>query len=112
MCRSWLFPSVRYVPSWAIIGLLAIFSSADACNIPVFRYALENWQPDPYQAVVLHDQPLDANQQAWFQRLQKAGLDPANPANLVANAITPAQLQADAGESDRAWKWTLGCWPT
>lgn len=27
---------------------------AAACSVPVFRYALEHWQPDNYEAVVLH----------------------------------------------------------
>ena len=101
MFRSWISHSVRPVPFLAISCLLAFISSASACNIPVFRYALENWQPDPYQAVVLHDEPLDANQLACFQRLQKAGLDPTNPANLVANSITPVQLQSDTSDTNQ-----------
>ncbi|HUQ72324.1 MAG TPA: hypothetical protein VM165_22550, partial [Planctomycetaceae bacterium] len=30
-----------------------------ACNVPVFRYALEHWRPDPYRLTVLHRGPLD-----------------------------------------------------
>jgi len=28
---------------------------ASACNIPVFRYALERWQPDQFEVIVFHD---------------------------------------------------------
>lgn len=46
-------------------GLLA--STAQACSVPVFRYALERWRPDPYEVLVYyrgtltpeHDQLLD-----------------------------------------------------
>jgi hypothetical protein len=34
--------------------------SADACRIPVFRYALERWDPSPYDVIVLTRGPLDA----------------------------------------------------
>lgn len=38
--------------------LAAASASALACNIPVFRYALERWQPDAYQLLVVHREPL------------------------------------------------------
>jgi hypothetical protein len=43
-----------------------------ACNVPVFRYALEHWSPDAYQALVFHRQPLTAQQQAAVADLEKA----------------------------------------
>jgi hypothetical protein len=30
-----------------------------ACSVPVFRYALERWPADPYQAIVFHQGALD-----------------------------------------------------
>ena len=36
-----------------VVGVL-IPGSAHACNIPVFRYALERWKPDPFEVVVAH----------------------------------------------------------
>ena len=32
--------------------VLSVVSVAAACNVPVFRYALERWKADPYQAVL------------------------------------------------------------
>jgi len=35
-----------------------------ACAVPVFRYALERWPADYYEAVVIHRTPLDENHPA------------------------------------------------
>jgi len=39
----------------------------------VFRYALEKWPSDPYQAIVFHRGPLSAAQQATVRELNEAG---------------------------------------
>jgi hypothetical protein len=64
---------------------LVLFSPnpAAACNIPVYRYALENWPTDLYRATVLHRGPLAAEAQALVQRLN----DRAASANLVVRVI-------------------------
>ncbi len=36
----------------------------DACQVPVFRYALERWPADPYELVVFHNGPLTKEQDA------------------------------------------------
>jgi hypothetical protein len=41
------------LPVWC--ALLATSSLALACNIPVFRYALERWRPDKLEILVFHD---------------------------------------------------------
>ena len=35
----------------------------DACQVPVFRYALERWPADPYGLAVFHNGPLSKEQQ-------------------------------------------------
>lgn len=45
-------------------------SSAEACNVPVFRYALEHWRPDPYRGVLFHRGPLSADEQERLEKLQ------------------------------------------
>jgi len=42
-----------------------------ACNIPVFRYALERWQPDSCEMILFHHGPLDREQQQWLTQLKK-----------------------------------------
>lgn len=58
----------------------APFGSAYACSVPVFRYALERWHPDPYEAVVFHRGFTSADS-ALLTRLQAAG-GRQSPANL------------------------------
>ena len=45
--------------------------TAIACNVPVFRYALERWEADPYEMVVFHREPLTAEQQALLAEMEK-----------------------------------------
>jgi hypothetical protein len=40
-----------FVPLW-------LTNSANACSIPVFRYAMERWPADYYEGIVIHKAPL------------------------------------------------------
>ena len=51
------------------MGLLLVVPKASACSVPVFRYALERWDPDDYGVVVFHDGTLNPDQQAWVDRM-------------------------------------------
>lgn len=54
----------------ALVSILLLFAFAarlDACAVPVFRYALERWESDPFQLVVFNAGPLSA---AMDQRLR------------------------------------------
>lgn len=52
---------------WCFVGAVA-----GACNIPVFRYALERWKPDQAELVVFHDKPLNETQQELAKKLTSA----------------------------------------
>ena len=53
-----------------LMGLVS--TVALACNVPVFRYALERWPADPYEILVLHEGELDSVAQAQLNTLRKA----------------------------------------
>jgi hypothetical protein len=55
-----------------IATLTGLTTAVLACQVPVFRYALERWESDNYQVIVLTDSPLDATAQANLNRLQAA----------------------------------------
>ena len=60
--------------SRVVVLFLAVCSAtAFACQVPVFRYALERWDADRYRITVLHDTPLDESQSAALARLRRAG---------------------------------------
>jgi hypothetical protein len=44
--------------------------SALACNVPVFRYALERWNPDAYEVHVFHQGPLTAEQRKLVEMMR------------------------------------------
>ncbi|MFN5906454.1 MAG: hypothetical protein ACK5A3_10410, partial [Planctomyces sp.] len=43
------------------VSLLSVSALAAACQVPVFRYALERWSADQYRYVVLCDAKLSAS---------------------------------------------------
>ena len=60
----------------AVVSLTALPAVALACSIPVFRYAIEHWQPDPYQVFVYHDQELTAEDHeliGWLREQEALG---------------------------------------
>jgi hypothetical protein len=84
----------------SIVGLAALAGAvAQACNVPVFRYALERWQPDPYRAVLFHRGPLTDQQQALLGQLEPA--PGKSPANLAVRLVDVDAME----EVDRAL-WT------
>ena len=56
---------------------VAIFSSfasiAACCSIPVFRYALEHWIPEPFIVHIISSSPLDDSQKALLKELEELG---------------------------------------
>ena len=50
-----------------------------ACQVPVFRYALERWQPDHYQLVIVHDGNLTREEQANVTYLEENLVGPNGP---------------------------------
>jgi hypothetical protein len=42
----------------AVIVVFGCIGIAQACNVPVFRFALERWRPDPYRVTLFHRGPL------------------------------------------------------
>ncbi|MEZ6135114.1 MAG: hypothetical protein R3C53_09415 [Pirellulaceae bacterium] len=54
----------------ACVTAVVLTSTAIACNIPVFRYALERWKPDASEIVVFHDDKLSAADGEQLFKLQ------------------------------------------
>jgi hypothetical protein len=55
----------RYLAAIMMLGLSALLpGSAGACSVPVFRYALERWPADCYEAVLIHRGDIAENDPA------------------------------------------------
>ncbi len=57
-------------------------SLVSACSVPVFRYALERWRPDPYGVIVFHYGPLTQEEQTIAQQFSQDGLAGKLKANV------------------------------
>lgn len=81
-------------PALALLALVGLAAPTSACSIPVFRYALERWQPSSYTVHVFHRGPLTVEQHSLVERLQ----DDNAPANVrivrtdLADHPEPARL--------------------
>ncbi len=64
----------------ACLAASAACPPAQACQVPVFRFALERWPADPYRVVVEHSAPLTDEQQRLVDSLRggSSGVAPAN----------------------------------
>ncbi len=75
----------------AILAVWCVAATAWACNVPVFRYALERWAPDPYHLVVFYDgdEAVGEAVRAMLQPLED------QPINLLAEAVDVQQIAPD-----------------
>lgn len=78
----------RLLRSAVCVAVTLWILAAPACNVPVFRYALERWDADPYEIVVFHSAPLTPEQQALVEMIEKRGQD--RLANLAVNRVNLA----------------------
>ena len=62
-----------------------------ACNVPVFRYALERWPADAYQVIVFHQGPLAPDDLALVKMLEKGAESREAPPNVVFQAVDLAK---------------------
>ncbi len=70
---------------------LAVFllstATVYACNIPVFRYALERWQADTCELLVFHDGPFDEVTKSKVDALRQRTLSSGGHANVQLQLI-------------------------
>lgn len=65
-----------------------------ACNVPVFRYALERWPADLYEVVILHEGELNRADQARLETLQRSSRE-SSYANYKVGVIELGNTQDD-----------------
>lgn len=69
--RAAYWPALRW-PALLALAAGTWIAETRACNVPVFRYALERWPAEAYLLFVLADGPLDGAQQAALAAFQQA----------------------------------------
>lgn len=94
------FPRVsRVVLCGAALVVCSAFAAA--CNIPVFRFALERWKPDTCELIVFHRMAMSADDQKIVQDLERAALANDGEANL--NVIRCDLSHNDDQELNDLW---------
>jgi len=53
-----------------------------SCSVPVFRYALERWKPDPYKGIFIYRNEISKKDQALLEQLKQVSSNPDYPLNL------------------------------
>ena len=97
---------------WLALGVLlaasGICAVAAACNVPVFRFALERWRPDPYRIVLLHQGELTAEQRELLRPLVEQ--QEKNTANIAVRTVDLAveNDESDETKADRALYEAIG----
>lgn len=66
-----------------------------ACEIPVYQWALLNWEPDVYELLVFHDEPLAPDIARALNELAEKASPAHRALNVVIRDLGP---EADAGE--------------
>jgi hypothetical protein len=81
--------------AWLLAGG-GMVPPAGACTVPVFRYALERWEPELYPAYVFHRGALTPEQEQRLRQLTHTpeGLD--RPLNLEIERVDLGQTQPPA----------------
>ncbi|MGA2497762.1 MAG: hypothetical protein ABSH20_08475 [Tepidisphaeraceae bacterium] len=102
-----------------LIGLLAVLGgvSARACDVPVFRYALERWRPAVYRVLVLHRGALSAEQQELARHLDDLSIDHNGPGNFSVERVdldagpNPDALTIFTAQQQPVLPWMVVCYP-
>ena len=98
--RLILIPTV-VVLTVVVLTVVASTRVSDACQIPVFRYALERWPPDNYRVVVFHRDALQDELAKELAALSKATDDGAR-ANLDVAVVDLSKGDPDP-EFEKLW---------
>lgn len=94
----------RWLPAVPVTVLAAAWS-VFACNVPVFRYALERWPSDPYEILVYHRGELSGEHAKIVAWLESCGYHDSMRANLLVTKIDLAALaEEDLSQVREGWK--------
>ena len=82
--------------AWYLLAcaIVAYATQASACDIPVFKYAMDRWPPDVYCVTVFHRDALNETQQAMVKVLSQAASN-----GMVNLSVETVDVALDPGDS-------------
>src|SRR6187399_460236 len=81
----------RFFAVTVFAAAVALTTAALACNVPVFRFALERWRPDAYRLTLLHRGPLTDAQREMIRPLADA--QDKGAANFVLRTLDVSEIE-------------------
>lgn len=82
----------RQLAGMLVVGFVAMCTSCVwACDVPVFRYALEYWPAAPYEVNVLYRAPLLSGERDAIERLGSAASQGIQHANVTVRLVDLAE---------------------
>jgi hypothetical protein len=58
-----------------------------SCSVPVFRYALERWRPDPYKGIYIYRGKIEEKDRALLEQMKGLSSNPDYPLNLIIREV-------------------------
>jgi len=93
---------------WGVLAAMGLIAGAAiearACSVPVFRYALERWPADRYEAIVFSPGPLAPDGSPALKRLHEAAETGGTPANLILQVVNTSQPQEMSENLKQIWR--------
>src|SRR5687768_11237982 len=86
-------------------ALLALTAAAYACNVPVFRFALERWRADAYRVTVFHKGPLTDAERELFRPLEEQ--QDHQLSNVLVRVVDVNELDGASGDEAQGDKALL-----
>lgn len=80
---------LRIIALFAV--LLIAVSPVFSCDLPVFRWALENWAADPYEIILYNEGPLDDDAMALVDHLRDSTTEGTGLANATTTVVDTTQ---------------------
>jgi hypothetical protein len=68
---------------------------AQSCSVPVFRYALERWRPDPYKGIFIYRDKISDGDRALLDQLKEAASNDVAPLNLIIREVDTATFSEE-----------------
>jgi len=96
----------RPIPILLAFIILIAGSVAWACSVPVFRYALEHWTSDPFQAVIFHRGHISETERDLIHRLGTGGNIRAEVVD-VSSSPSPAMAEPWKQAGSPAGPWLV-----
>ena len=80
---------------------IAPLAEVRACSVPVFRYALERWEPDPYTVLIFHKDPISGTSADVLKQIRASATAEPNYTNIEAAAYDVTQPMEEFAQ--RIW---------